>query len=270
MTDFAKTKITFALAMVGVLFAIHPVVKEFWNIGFDFFSLILELKYLYITIMALMSTSVYFYAFEFITDRQMGFSHKMGNILYTVSLLILPLYIVLWVTSILAAIIGSIFESYYTENIVEFGLAILSGVAGVIIVELSTRLLNKKDRLSNVDQLVTQEGKHLMRAEDMLNSSHYDLAALEAFRSIEIALERALVDSNVSFHSKKFQDLISKAIKVGVLHENNAGMINEVRIARNNAVHGKRTISKDEAEWLIRATKEILGSIKVSRNLKDE
>ena len=36
MTEFTKTKMHFALGMIGTLFALHPIVERYPDLGFDY------------------------------------------------------------------------------------------------------------------------------------------------------------------------------------------------------------------------------------------
>lgn len=104
----------------------------------------------------------------------------------------------------------------------------------------------------------------------MLKSDHYDLAALEAYRAVETALSRAFVDSDIEVRPHSLMNLIKIAADVGIIPSNIVSILHEVRIARNNAVHGTQPISKKQAQWIVDKTKEILGNIKVLREKEKE
>lgn len=270
MTDFAKAKIAFALAMVGVLFAIHSIIKDFGAAGYDFFGIVLEIRFFYFGIVALLGSAVYFYALDFITKNPIGIAHKIGNLLYALSLFIPPLYLILWVVTKVADLVAFISRSSVVGIISQYLLTLIGAIFGAILSNTFSTVMNRKDRQSSVDQLATQEGAHLRRAEEMLESEHYDLAALEAFRAVEIALRRAFVDSDIRIRSQRPVDIISIAAKVGIIPTDIVGTIQEVRVARNNAVHGSRPITNEQAKWLVDTTKQILRNIKVPRKRENE
>jgi len=270
MTDFTKTKIAFALAMVGVLFAIHSIIKDFGSAGYDFFGLVLKVQFFYFGIVALLGGAVYFYAIDFITERPIGMAHKIGNFLYALSLFVPPLYLILWFVAKVANLVAFILKSSMAGNVSQVLLTLIGAIFGAIVSWMFSAAMNRKDRLSRVDQLATQEGAHLQRAEEMLKSDHYDLAALEAFRAVETALRRAFVDSEIRVRSHRPVDVISNAAKVGIIPADIVGTVQEVRVARNNAVHGSRPVSKEKAQWLVDTTKEILSNIRVPRKKENE
>ena len=45
MTDFTKAKISFALALLGTLFALHPFVEKYADVGFDYEGYNLKIFY---------------------------------------------------------------------------------------------------------------------------------------------------------------------------------------------------------------------------------
>ena len=72
MTDFAKAKILFALALVAVLFALYSAVREFGQAGFSFFGTVLEFRLIYFLMLGLLGCVIYFYAIDFISDNPLG------------------------------------------------------------------------------------------------------------------------------------------------------------------------------------------------------
>ena len=69
MPDFVKTKIGFALSLLGSLFAINTFVKDFTNVGFSFFGIFLGLRLFYFLTMVLLGITVYIYAVDLVSER---------------------------------------------------------------------------------------------------------------------------------------------------------------------------------------------------------
>ena len=69
MSEFVKTKIGFALALLGVLFTVHPIVESFTNFGPTIGFIKFKLIYFYYGFAGLLSFSVYGYALDFIRDK---------------------------------------------------------------------------------------------------------------------------------------------------------------------------------------------------------
>src|SRR5437763_12198832 len=97
MTEFTKTKITFALALLGVLFALHPVVDRYPDAGFlypvyDFQPVLLKLVYAYYLVAGLLAFSVYSYALALLSERPSSWVERMGNYSYAVAVMVPPLF----------------------------------------------------------------------------------------------------------------------------------------------------------------------------------
>jgi hypothetical protein len=110
MTDFGKTKITFALALLGTLFAIHPFVERYGDLGFDFpywagatiLTEKLTITLVYSLVAGLLALGVYCYAASLLSERPNSFLEKLGNYSYAIAVLLLPLYGGLYLSSLLA------------------------------------------------------------------------------------------------------------------------------------------------------------------------
>ena len=74
MTEFTKTKIHFALALLGTLFAVHPYIEQWKDAGFPLPAVILQgeklkVEYAYALTGGLLALSVYFYATSLLAER---------------------------------------------------------------------------------------------------------------------------------------------------------------------------------------------------------
>ena len=111
MTDFTKTKIFFALAMVGFILAINQIEKDHGYSGYSFFGLSLQFRFLYLSIISLLGCAVYLFALGFVTEDPPGITQKIGNFLYTFSLSLLPIYLMFWGGTKIAELIVIISKS---------------------------------------------------------------------------------------------------------------------------------------------------------------
>jgi hypothetical protein len=108
MSEFNKIKIAFALALLGTLYTLNPIVLKYGDISFSFLGYGLKVQMVYFSFLTLLGISVYFYAIALISENKIFiFMQKGGNISYTISLLIPPLYISLYVISIIVEIVSN-------------------------------------------------------------------------------------------------------------------------------------------------------------------
>lgn len=266
MSDFSKAKVGFALALAGVLFAIHPIITEHRGAGFSFPWFVLEFRIIYYLLFALLGTSVYFFALEFLTLRPQGAAHRIGNLLYAAALLIPPAFVMIWLAVQVGEGVVWISDSDAAGEISMVAICIVSGAAGLLVIHLVSRVMNLRDREASIDQLSIRESRHLHRAEEMHGARHYDLAAIEAFRAIETALHRALIDRDVRVGAPRARELIPAAARAGIIPEECVGLLHEVRVARNRAVHATDPIALHDAEWLLDTTRKIIASIRAGQD----
>ena len=238
MTEFTKAKIGFALALLGVLFAIHPIIRDIGNIGFMFFGLFLGIRIFYYAIALLLGIAVYTYAIEFISDRPVTIAQRAGNIVYAIALLVPPLYGLLWITSWVAKLAVFISKSALAGTIANGLLGVVSGFLSALLSDFVRRKLNSKDREARVNQLSMEEVSHIDRASEMFQAGYYDLSVFEAFRAIESALRRTVVGRQISIRSRGFRDLLDASLKAKIVPQEIEGIIKEIRISRNRAAHG--------------------------------
>jgi hypothetical protein len=270
LSDFAKAKIVFALALVGVLFAIHPVIRDFGEAGYPFFGAVLQFRVIYYTMLGLLGCVIYFYAIDFITDNLLGLAHRVGNLFYAMSLLFPPVFAIVALSIKAAEAVVWVSDSPLAGEISKIALTSIAAGVGLLISQLASRHMNQRDREESIDRLAFQSKGHLQRAEELMAAGHYDLVALEAYRCVESVLQRALLDSKVSVSSSRANQLIPIAAKVGLIPESLVGVFHELRIARNRAVHSRDEVSNKDASWFLDTTRKMIGSVRAARDQEEE
>ncbi len=266
VSDFAKAKIVFALALVAVLFAIHSVVRDFENAGFSFFGTVLQFRMIYFLMLGLLGCVIYFYAIDFITDNPLGLAHRAGNLFYAMALLFPPVFAIVALSIKVAEGVVWISSSPLAGEISKLAIASIAAGAGLLIAKLASAHMNRRDRADNVDRLACQSKEHLQRAEELMAAGHYDLVALEGYRCIESVLQRTLVDDNVHVSSTRANQLIPIAARVGIIPENYVGIFHELRIARNRAVHSRDEFTGKDASWFLDATRRMINAVRATRH----
>lgn len=260
MSEFDKAKIAFALALLATVFTVHPIVAPELGRTFDVAGVSLALRWFYLGFIALLVLSVYCFSWDMLSGRPVSRLRDAGTLLYA-GALVLPLF-----TGGLAAvgwIAGKILP--FAERIADASSLIFSVAAALVAIrkvfEVRT-LIVKLDTEVREARAVAAEASHLNRAEEMLKLGHHDLAAIEAWRAIEVAVSTALFRRTpavpVAVQPKAQLD---QAIKLGVVPEAYAESAHWLRQLRNKAAHGGGSIPHDDAEQAIRKAVSILGAI---------
>ena len=105
MTEFTKTKMHFALGMIGTLFALHPLVERYPDLGFDYqvlqWSVSLKMIYAYALLGGLLALCVYCYGVA-LMGQHSSWVERLGNFSYAVAILTPPLYGMLYLSTFLS------------------------------------------------------------------------------------------------------------------------------------------------------------------------
>ena len=270
MTDFAKAKILFTLALVAVLFAIHSAVREFGQAGFSFFGTVLEFRLIYYLMLGLLGCVIYFYAIDFISDNPLGLSHRVGNFFYALTLLFPPVFAIVALSIKVAEGVVWVSSSSLAGEISKLAFALIALSVGLLVAKLASAHLNRRDREHAVDRLSYQSKAHLQRAEELMKDGHYDLVALEGYRCIESVLQRALLNDSVHVASSRPNQLIPTASRAGIIPEELVGVFHELRISRNRAIHSCDLFTERDASWFLATTRRLIGSVGVARKVDEE
>src|SRR3954453_11475481 len=102
MTEFTKLKISYALALLGTLFALHPFLDRFADRGFLYLGYDLKVFHAYSLTAGLLSLCVYLYAVTLMSDRPHSRFERLGNSSYALAILIMPVYAGLYLSAKLA------------------------------------------------------------------------------------------------------------------------------------------------------------------------
>lgn len=269
MTEFTKTKMHFALALLGTLFAVHPFVEKLEHVGFTYLSWRLEVFHAYGLMAALLAVAIYCYAAAMISERPGGKIERAGNYFYAISMLVLPLYGGLYLSHLLERWLDEshLVAAWLAPDQLAWvgpGVAIALGlfwviVWGLLAVRLRNRLGAQDDR-AKVEQLAEFELGALNRAAEMVTNQHYDLGVIEAWKALEARLRRALLLRGVSPALDSADALIAAATRAGVLHPPSIDRTQEVRRDWQVAV-SPEPLGREAAEKSVQAVRDILATI---------
>ena len=96
----------------------------------------------------------------------------------------------------------------------------------------------------------------------MFRDNHYDLAVIEAWKSLMARLRRVLLLRGLSNGRDDTDALIAAATHAGILREPALGLVQDVRKQWNIAV-GTEPLTREAAEKAMHNTRDILSTIPV-------
>lgn len=255
MSEFTKAKIGFAIALLAVLFTITPLVNVVGDHGFKFI-VPLTIRGLYYFFTAAMALSVYLSAVQFMVEKPIKYVEPAANACYTVAIVAPPAFLGLYFASRLAALAGEYLHSPVASSIAA---TLLGSAAGYYIVDATRflqRSLNRGERKSKSEASQRVELDLLQRAESLVGSGHFDIASFEAFKVIEIAVDRKSLDLSLTRGS--FDKRWEQLNMLLDIPKDLGKKVSASRALRNSAAHSKGRISKDDAVEAIRTSEKVL------------
>jgi hypothetical protein len=208
MTDFTKTKISFALALLGTLFALHPFIEKVQDEEFDYLGVPLRLTYAFAAVALLLAVCVYSYAVELVSERPSWWLERLGNWTYALALVVFPLY-------------GGLYMAHLAANYVGQGHlklaipAVALGIGGFwlfVSLLIAWRLrarLGAADRRAKIRHLSDHEHNSLRRSKEIMDHKHYDLAVVESWRAVEARLRGLLLARHIHPRHDDHESLIA-------------------------------------------------------------
>jgi hypothetical protein len=272
MTEFTKTKMHFALALLGTLFAVHPFIEKLDNTGFTYLSYRLEVFHAYATTAALLATAIYCYAVALLSERPASRMERVGNYLYALGILIGPLYGMLYLSHMAGDALkeSGLLAEWMDKSMLDgIGPTVATGT-GVFWLVLSQVLalywrqrLGAQDNATKLEQLAEQEIEALNRAQEMFQGQHYDLSVIEAWKALTARLRRVLLLRGYSGVQDSPEAMLKTATKAKIIQPSAVSLVQDLRQQWNVAI-STDPLTRDAAEKALLATRNILSSIAVS------
>ncbi len=228
MAEFTKIKIGFALALLGTLFALHPLLDRSPGLGFLYLGYRLEVVHAYALTSGLLGLCVYLYAVTLLNDHPHSWSERAGNAAYSLAILVLPIYGGLFLSAALAERVA-LSHVAWAAPAVAIGLGSGWVILSQVVAWRIRRRLGERDRISKMGQLARQEAESLAQANDLFAGDHYDLCVVEAWRALESRLRQALLSRRIAPRSDDPQAVIRAATRRGILKEPTLGLVAELK-----------------------------------------
>jgi hypothetical protein len=261
MTEFTKLKISYALALLGTLFALHPFLDRFADMGFLYLGYDLKIFYAYSLTAGLLSLCVYLYAVTLLNDRPHSWCERTGNSTYALAILVLPIYAGLFLSARLADQVA-VSHVAWAAPTVAVGLGVgWIGLSQLVVWRIRHRL-GEQDRASRIAQLAKQEVESLNQARELFDGAHYDLSIVEAWRALEARLRQVLLSRRIEARAGDPQAVIHVAIRKGILKEPTLGVVWELKRRWTVAV-STEPLSREAAVESLSAVRHVLSVIPV-------
>ena len=261
ITEFTKTKMHFALALLGTLFALHHFLDKYEDLGFEYLGYDLKLFYAYGLTAGLLGLTVYLYALALLSERAYSWMEKTGNYVYALAVMVLPLYGGLYVSTVAAERLGQRHLAWTGPTI-----PIALGVAWLLLSQVLALVFRKRlgdrDRSAKVDQLAEQELVALDRARELFATDHYDLSVIEAWKAIEARLRRVLLLRGITAKADDPHAMIQAAARARILPKATLPLLDELRRQWNVAV-SVEPLTREAAEMALTAARNILSTIAI-------
>jgi hypothetical protein len=263
LTEFTKTKMHFALAMLATLFTLHPFVEKVGDAGFKYPYVDFPLKvyYVYGLVAGLLALTVYCYALSLLSERGYSWVEKAGNYSYAIAIMIVPLYGGLYLSTLLAEQVGRQ-EAAVQAPAIAVGLGIVWLLVSYLLARGLRKQLGEQDRTSKVEQLAEQELVALNRAQDLFTSGHFDLSVIESWKAIEARLRRVLMLRGISTSTDDPESMVKAASRAHILSKPALELLQELRRQWNVAV-STEPLTRDAALTALNATRNILSTIQL-------
>ena len=198
MAEFTKLKIGFALALLGTLFALHPLLDRTPDLGFTYLGFDLKVIHAYVLTSGLLGICVYLYAVTLLNDHPHSLCEASGGTRSTGwrswSCRSMPACFSRQCSlsgSPCRTSPGPLRRSRWGWDRVGWH-SRRSSPGGI------RRRLGERDRASKMEQLAKQESVSLHQAKTLLEGEHFDLSVVESWRALEARLRRALLSRKVA------------------------------------------------------------------------
>ncbi len=259
MTEFTKTKIHFALALLAAIFALHPFLQRWEDAGFWYLGFEVKLFYAYVLVAGLLSLSVYCFGLTLFSERPHAGMERLGNYFYALAAIVIPLVGALYLSALLAEQVGQSHLAWAAP-----GLALGLGIAWVLLSQLLAWLvrgrLGQQDQTTKLEQLARQEITSVNHSRELFFSEHFDLSVIEAWKAIEARLRRVLLQRGGNVGQVGPDRLIQAVKRARILGNATFALLQELKHHWNVAMSSEPT-TRDAAQAALNNVRYLLSII---------
>lgn len=256
MSEFTKTKITFALALLGTLFALHPFLDRYADRGFLYLGYDLKVFDVYFLTAGLLSLCVYMYAVTLLTERPHSWWERSGNYTYALAILVVPIYGGLFLSARLADRVA-VSHLAWAAPAVAFGLGLGWITLSQLVAFHIRGRLGEQDRIAKIEQLAKQEVESLNRARALFEDDHFDLSVIEAWRALEARLRQVLLNRRIVMRLDSPHAVVQAAMRKRLLQQSAVAVLDDLLRHWSIAV-STEPVTRDAALESLSAVRHIL------------
>lgn len=261
-----KDKISFIVAFLGVVVALAPFKDSLQNIPVNmglYSPSLLELIYLSL---ALLFLSTYLYAVDYIrygfkaldSFKIFKYIQIAGDTLYLLAVVSPIIYLSTWLVVKVAILIPSTTAAFkVSSQLTSTLVSVISLVFTVYASWIQNKEMKKVKEQLLEDSSLTAENEAMA----LIEKNQWNLAIIEAFRSVELAINKNLVDLGIEPSRMPMARGLDLLIKQGIITKDDYNKIQYIRELRNKAAHSTIEHSKDEALEVMNIVKEIVPKI---------
>jgi hypothetical protein len=261
MDDFAKTKTAFAAGLLALLFTAWPVLQDTLGSSFRLFGLELTLKAVYATVTIALSISVYATGLRLLTQTALRSLEFVANATYALALVIPPAVGVLFVIATAADLVAPIVDPPGTIDLLTNIASVIAGAVSTLAFVRTTRTFQRRAVESQVALLEKHETTEFARAEELSRNEHYDLAVIDAYKSLESAAKKRLLAIGKLHFGPRVESPLKAAVRTGLIPSELQADLQFVQARRNMAAHSVEPTSKSDAESVLARSGRILAAL---------
>lgn len=237
MDKFVKERITFALVLLATVFALHPLTKDYADLGFSMFGVNFLLRYFYLVFTILLCVSVYFYALQFITSKGIPLAEKIGTTAFILALISPLIYALLLIFYLLSIVVTFVTQINWLRPILSIIGVLISIINGILGYKLGKGTFEKQERKEKIERISDEVLNLLETAKRMIETGLFGPAIIQIHSAIISVIKRRLLEYIP--WDKRIPDfsILKMAQEKEILTNTDMRTINEIRELRNTFAH---------------------------------
>ena len=272
LSDYDKTKVTIALALLAALFALWPAVDSVNAAGAVVWGLTFRttLRTAYFGMVSLLGIGVWLYAVQYAFGESGNpVLLKIGHVVYAVSMslpLVLPTWGVVWLLQRLTLQMSS---SLLLMGIVKILIALVVGSLFTWLIGRIKKALLESEARSWSKAAGSDGLAALLSSRKLADEDRFDLSIQEAYRAAELYIRMAAGDHNAYLRSRPLPQIITALREQVALPPETLNIMAELQRMRNVSVHKSEQFDRDAAVRAGKLAGEVMVSV-VQKRGQDE